>query len=81
MNKCLFVAALAAATVSTNANAEAFNGAYAGAVVEFAFSDRITARVAYTRTSYSVSDDLKAAFGADVDINRDQVMGGVAFHF
>jgi hypothetical protein len=37
--------------------------------------------VSYTRTSYSVSDDVQAAFGADVDINRDQVMAGVAFHF
>lgn len=57
------------------------DGVAFGGGVEFAFSDRITARVAYTRTSYSIDDDAQAAFGADIDINRDQVMGGVAFHF
>lgn len=60
---------------------ESGDGFAFGGGVEFALSDRVTARLAYTRTSYSIDDDAQAALGADVDINRDQVLAGVAFHF
>ncbi len=57
------------------------DGVAFGGGVELAFSGKMSGRVAYTRTSYSVSNDLKAAFGADINLHRDQVTAGVSFHF
>ncbi|MFM9977433.1 MAG: outer membrane protein [Sphingomonadaceae bacterium] len=52
-----------------------------GGGVEVAFSDKISGRVTYMRSSYSIDEDAEAALGADVDINRDQVLGGIVIHF
>ena len=58
------------------------DGVASGGGVEAAFTDRISGRIVYTRTSYSVNDDAVAFSGVDdVNINRDQVMAGVTFHF
>ncbi len=73
--------AYARTQLSVDDESESGDGVAFGGGVEFAFSNNVSGRVSYTRTSYSVSDDVQAAFGADVDIDRDQVMAGVAFHF
>ena len=67
--------------VKADGESDSGGGFAFGGGIEAALSDKVSARIAYTRTNYSISDDLQAVAGADIDLNRDQVMAGVAFHF
>ena len=82
-NKALIYAkaAYARSQLSFDGESESGDGLAFGGGVEVAFSPNVSGRIAYTRTSYSVDDEAEADLGADVDITRDQVMAGVAFHF
>lgn len=74
-------AAYARTRLSVANDGENGDGFAFGGGVEVAFAKSISGRIAYTRTNYSVDDEIQAAFGGNIDLNRDQVMAGVAFHF
>jgi len=52
-----------------------------GGGFQYPVSKQISLRLDYLHVNYTVADDFETAVGADVDIKRDQVLAGVAFHF